>query len=166
MDCAICMDEINKQTGLVTLSCEHSFHFYCIDEWFYKQLVQGNHQTCPCCRSEGTKLDRCAFDVEEAEEEEDDDETYEDDSVAEGDDDLPDFEEVRWERIGPSQWMVTNSREMAYEALRNIFGPMNEFEVEEETSQEVAARKIQAIFRGYKTRETFHVARTLTGLVN
>jgi hypothetical protein len=162
MDCAICIEAITKQTGLVTLSCEHSFHLRCIDEWFCKQLISGTNQTCPCCRSEGNTLDRCAF--EEVEEEEDDDESYEDDeSEAASEDeeeggDYPDFNsEIRWERLGPGRWIVSNSREMAYESLRSLFGPLNELEVQEETSQEVAARKIQAIFRGYTTRTKVEV---------
>lgn len=114
-------------------------------------------------------MDRCAFEEVE-EEEDDDDETFEGESENGSDDgeddDLPDFEEVRWERIGPSQWMVTNSREMAYESLRNLFGPMNELEVQEESPQEVAIRKIQAIFRGRQVRNTHLVALSLMQLVN
>lgn len=164
------MDAITKQTGLVTLSCEHSFHLRCIDEWFCKQLMGGNNQTCPCCRSEGTELDRCAFEEVE-EDEEDDDETYDDEEsegASEGEEgDFPDFNsEVRWERLSPGRWVVSNSREVAYEGLRSLFGPMNELEVEEETSQEVAARKIQAIFRGYKVRSTRENQMAATALLS
>lgn len=160
MDCSICLDEITKQTGVVTLSCSHNFHFRCIDEWFYKQLCESQHQTCPCCRNEGNELDRCAF--EEVEEEDDDEESYADSeassvtaSEASESDTLAEMlisGEFRLERNPQGQWLVTSTHDIAYESLRNVFGPLNTLDVEVETPQEVAARKIQAVFRGYRAR--------------
>lgn len=48
MECPICYDEINAQTGVVTTSCGHSYHFSCISHWYTKQEVA----SCPCCRKE------------------------------------------------------------------------------------------------------------------
>ena len=48
MDCPICFEVINAQTGIVTTSCSHSFHFACIAGWYLKQ----EKGTCPCCRKE------------------------------------------------------------------------------------------------------------------
>ena len=48
MDCPICFEAINAQTGIVTTSCSHSFHFACIASWHLKK----EKGTCPCCRKE------------------------------------------------------------------------------------------------------------------
>lgn len=172
MDCSICFDAITKATGSTTLSCEHAFHFRCIDEWFTKQLLDNLHQTCPCCRSEGAELDRCMY--EEVSEEGDDDYATEEDAESETAsdansvlDEIPwEMADLLWERGGEGRWVVTSRQELAYQGLRSLFGEMNELEVQEETSQEVAARKIQAIFRGFKTREMYRTVRTLLALVN
>lgn len=161
------MEAITKATGSTTLSCEHSFHFRCIDSWFTKQINDDNAQTCPCCRNGGCEMDRCSV-MEMAEvEEEDDDETYAD-AESEAATDMPDeeeFQDLRWERLGAGRWIITTSHELAMEGVRNLFGPMNELEVEQETSQEVAARKIQAIFRGHRQRSTFKAVTSLMQLV-
>ena len=46
MECPICYDAITKESGITTLSCEHSFHLSCIATWIIK------NETCPCCRKE------------------------------------------------------------------------------------------------------------------
>ena len=114
--------------------------------------------------------------VVEEEEEDDDDETYEDDeSVSlieeEGEREVDgmnwwdgDFSDFRWERQAAGRWLITSNREMAFDSLRSLFGPLNELEVEQETPQEVAVRKIQAIFRGYKDRKIYHAIRSLIRL--
>jgi len=43
-ECPICYEEINSETGSVSLSCSHQFHLTCITSWFGKQ------GSCPCCR--------------------------------------------------------------------------------------------------------------------
>ena len=161
------MDEINKQTGIVTLSCDHSFHFRCIDSWFTKQIGDDLDQTCPCCRSGGGEMDRC--EVYTVDEEDEDDETFVDymDAESQAATDMPDeeeLEELLWERIAPGQWLIVSGREVAYEGVRNLFGPLNELEVEQENPQEVAARKIQAIFRGSRVRNTHEAAVNLLRL--
>ena len=48
MDCPICYDAIDVQTGVVTTSCGHSFHFSCLSKWYLQQ----DTGTCPSCRKE------------------------------------------------------------------------------------------------------------------
>ncbi len=169
MDCAICFEAITKQTGCTTLSCDHSFHFRCIDEWFTKQLLECLNQTCPCCRSEGAELDRCMCEVVEEEEDDEEDEDYEDEpeddesvSISSEDDEMAEGDMV-WVRVSPGRWIVTATTAVAYENLRSLFGPLNEPDFVEDPSVE-AARKIQAIYRGYKTRELYKAASGLRAL--
>lgn len=161
------MEAITKATGSTVLSCEHAFHFRCIDSWFTKQVCDDIAQTCPCCRSSGCEMDRCSL-VEMAEDEEDDDETYaEGDAESQTADDMPndeEMEDIRWERLGPGRWIITTSHELAMEGVRNLFGPLNQLDAKEEDPRDAAVRKIQAIFRGHKTRETFYAARMLMTL--
>ncbi len=49
--------------------------------------------------------------------------------------DMPDEEEledIRWERVGPGRWIITTSQELAMEGFRNLFGPLNNLDVENE----------------------------------
>ena len=48
MECPICYEAITAETGVVTTSCHHSYHFACISGWFINQ----EKGTCPCCRKE------------------------------------------------------------------------------------------------------------------
>jgi hypothetical protein len=172
MDCSICMEAITKQTGSTVLSCDHAFHFRCIDEWFYKQLCEGLHQTCPCCRSEGAELDRCMYEEATEDEEDDDEESYEedDDEVSEAGS-LDEFAERIWngslrlERNAQGQWVIIDTQDMAFDSLRTVFGPLNELDVEE-SSEEIAARKIQAIYRGYQERSAFAMKRAVHVLIH
>jgi len=65
MNCPICYDEINSQTGNVTTSCGHSYHFSCISSWYSK----GESASCPCCRKEmaGRELPQISKEEEEEE---------------------------------------------------------------------------------------------------
>ena len=76
MNCSICLEDITKETGSTTLSCEHTFHLRCIVKWFAEQDMKDMPESCPYCRSEGNHVDRACFaeiygDEEEEEEEED-----------------------------------------------------------------------------------------------
>jgi hypothetical protein len=64
MDCPICFVAITKDTGVVTTSCGHSYHFSCIVPWYSKE------KTCPCCRAAATPTEVMPT-VQEEEEEED-----------------------------------------------------------------------------------------------
>lgn len=164
------MDEINKQTGVVTLSCDHSFHFRCIDSWFTKQIWEDLEQTCPCCRNGGGEMDRC--EVLEVEDDEDD-ESYEEeeDEEEEVDYQLVDRildavpqEDFLVERNNiTGQVLVTPLQQVALERFRNLFSYLNEWEPE--TPQQVAARKIQAIYRGYKGRSEFEMHQAARSLM-
>ncbi len=62
------------------------------------------------------------------------------------------------------QFLITPRETLALQQVRSLFGPLNELDEEEQPeipSQEVAARKIQAIFRGNQVRSTFGAAITL-----
>ena len=48
MECPICYEAITEETGVVTTSCKHSYHFTCISGWCIKQ----EKGSCPCCRKE------------------------------------------------------------------------------------------------------------------
>ena len=50
--CAICCDEITKETGIVIMACTHSFHFSCLGAWFSTQFINKQKESCPCCRHE------------------------------------------------------------------------------------------------------------------
>lgn len=175
MDCSICFEAITKQTGSTTLSCEHAFHFRCIVNWFDKQIMDDLEQTCPCCRGKGQDMDRC--EIQALEEEEDDDETYEDEeseTASEADEEDRDVDgrawwdgdlsaDFRWERTGAGQWLITSNRQMAFDSLQALFGPLNQLEAVE-TPEEIAAKKIQAIFRGYQDRKVYQGVRSLLRL--
>lgn len=45
-ECPICYEAINKNTGVSTLACSHSYHLKCIATWLT------NNDSCPCCRRE------------------------------------------------------------------------------------------------------------------
>ena len=48
MECPICYEAITAETGIVTTSCNHSYHFSCISAWYINQ----DKGTCPCCRKD------------------------------------------------------------------------------------------------------------------
>lgn len=64
--CAICQDTITKATGIVTLSCSHSYHLSCIVTWFMTQ----DKGSCPYCRKEVGSLEDIHKTVEANEDEE------------------------------------------------------------------------------------------------
>jgi hypothetical protein len=43
-ECAICLEEFQKNDGVANLPCNHLFHISCVQEWFK------NNTTCPICR--------------------------------------------------------------------------------------------------------------------
>lgn len=171
-NCSICFDDITKATGSTTLSCEHVFHFRCIEKWLTKQILDGLDQTCPCCRGAGGEFDRLSVlsAREEEGEEEDDDETYvdeedEDDADSILDEIPQDMNDLIWERAGEGRWVITSRPEMAYQGLRALFGESNELEADPIVAP-AAVSKIQALYRGHATRQAFRAARILTALVN
>jgi hypothetical protein len=74
-DCAICCDEITKDTGRSVMSCGHEFHMRCLVQWLQKPDGTGN---CPCCRAEPAATERLvAAPVADDSDDESDDESEE-----------------------------------------------------------------------------------------
>ena len=48
-ECIICLETL--QQNIVTLSCNHKFHYECINEWSSKNNRNINFPLCPLCRS-------------------------------------------------------------------------------------------------------------------
>lgn len=103
MDCPICFETITKETGQVTTSCGHSFHFKCLNTWYWQQTQsEESKESCPCCRKEPGEYERASTvtgtikDAESQEYEEyDSDEEFE-------------RENPEWIRVGPARWIMTS----------------------------------------------------------
>ena len=90
MDCPICYSAITTETGVVTTSCGHSYHFACISKWFMGQ----DNGTCPCCRKEMGETE----DFPQAPEDEESDSEYESEEEEDEDEDEDGEEEVELSR--------------------------------------------------------------------
>ena len=135
MECSICFEEITKQTGSVVLSCEHPFHLRCVTKWFFEQSLKDLPETCPCCRSEGTQLDRtCLLDNASDVLEDEDDETYVEEEEDEDSESLNDLAReiqqglFRLERQPSGEWVIQNNEELALDSFRIMFGPLNQLD--------------------------------------
>ena len=76
MECPICYEAITAETGVVTTSCQHSYHFACVSGWFIKQ----EKGTCPCCRKEMNEKEDFPDVPAEHESSHDSEESYESES--------------------------------------------------------------------------------------
>jgi hypothetical protein len=50
--CAICLEDVDPQRGLVQLPCGHAFHALCAARWLTQNTAGGKHQGCgtrQCC---------------------------------------------------------------------------------------------------------------------
>lgn len=85
MECPICCETIEvATTGIATMACNHSFHFFCLSKWFISQ--PDDTQSCPCCRREASDLEKVPvsedfpeeseYDSEDDDDEEDDEENW------------------------------------------------------------------------------------------
>lgn len=124
-------------------------------------MLEDLPQSCPCCRHEGGQLDRAVFEDEgEGEQDDDESEYEEDDDESVGSDDSSGT--MIWVRVAEGRWLVTNQQtqrhETAMASVRDLFGPLNDLDAEPVDPRSEAARKIQAIFRGYQTRNTHQAA--------
>lgn len=54
MECSICLDAINAETGQVLMSCGHPYHLKCISDWLH------NTKACPLCRAKP-----CTYEIKE-----------------------------------------------------------------------------------------------------
>ena len=49
--CVICQELV---TDNAAFPCQHTLHAQCASKWFYSQLMEGHHMTCPVCRESPT----------------------------------------------------------------------------------------------------------------
>ena len=155
MECSICLNEISKVTGVVTLGCCHNFHLGCIGRWVLK------NESCPLCRHELGEQERIAEDDPDATEVDEDEWIDEDDDESEDE-----FPNIRWRRVGVGRWIVEddddeeaapdlpefNPEDHAFWNVRELFGPLNDLEVPPLQAAEQAALKIQSVVRGQIVR--------------
>ena len=73
MECSICFESINQETGKAELSCMHAFHIACLSRWFSK------NSSCPCCRHEASSTETMTG-LYDSESDSDDSESDSDDS--------------------------------------------------------------------------------------
>ena len=115
MDCPICFDTITSETGQVTTSCGHSFHFKCLNHWYYQQLQTDTAQeSCPCCRKEPCPYERAST-IEDENENENESaaESFESESIEEE-------PRLEWVRIGPRRWIIPSSEEDRVRILARV----------------------------------------------
>jgi len=96
MDCPVCYEAITKETGQVTTSCGHTFHFKCLNSWYYHQIThnEGGQETCPCCRKEPGEFERASV-VTDSEED------AESQTISE-----PSLPENEWIEVGHRRWII------------------------------------------------------------
>ena len=105
MECPICFEAITKETGQMTTSCGHTFHFKCINLWYYRQSKDeegDGKETCPCCRKEPGEFERASVSTDSNYESEDD----ESEDMSDDDRGEP---VSNWVRIGPRRWVIRRS---------------------------------------------------------
>lgn len=49
-ECIICLDELKK--NIVTLSCNHKFHYKCINNWTKRNKKNTNFPLCVLCNTQ------------------------------------------------------------------------------------------------------------------
>ena len=100
MDCPICFETISKETGQVTTSCGHSFHFKCLNTWYWQQARSEEAQeSCPCCRKTPGEFERAST-VDESEES---------DSISGWTNDEHNDTNNEWIQVGPRRWVIPSS---------------------------------------------------------
>ena len=153
-ECVICYDEITKESGVTTLSCQHSFHLACIAGWIVK------YDTCPCCRKkvnmyEDIKhLNEPAASVIYDQDDDDDLDDMIDDMIHDAVNvDLP---VTRWIRTQTGRWIPDTPAPILQlppqiERMSYSFLDANSPSFYPSRLRSAAVR-IQAIFRGYTIR--------------
>lgn len=111
MDCPVCYESITTETGQVTTSCGHTFHFKCLNSWYYTQInSESGQESCPCCRKEPGEFERAPL--------VDDDE---DESEEEEENQFPNINlETEWVRVGPRRWIIPSSDENRLQILAQL----------------------------------------------
>ncbi len=110
MDCPICYESISKETGQVTTSCGHTFHFKCLNTWYYRQIQSNDsgQESCPCCRKEPGEFERASLVTES----EDDEESTTISDITEP--------ALQWIRVGERRWVITRSEEERLQTLAEL----------------------------------------------
>lgn len=112
MDCPICFETITTETGQVTTSCGHSFHFKCLNTWYWQQSRQEDtKESCPCCRKEPCDFERAST-VEDSEEDYESTE-YEPDEEMENDN-------TGWVQVSPRRWILLRPGEDRLRVLAEV----------------------------------------------
>ena len=44
--CAICLENLNKQENILKLECSHIYHVNCLKDWY----IKSKNKDCPMCR--------------------------------------------------------------------------------------------------------------------
>ena len=147
MDCAICFESINKETGKAVLACGHEFHMRCVSSWFQKQTEGSGSQSCPCCRKETGDHDRIQVAEEMSESSsffsEEDDEDDDDVNI-----------QIVWQRDPAGNW---------YRTVRASVEPLTWLPGLGAPPEDLAetVTYLQAIWRGHSTRRLVDAAKTL-----
>ena len=112
MNCPICFDEITVDSGQVTTSCKHTFHFKCLNTWYYRQLQnEDGEESCPCCRTKPGEYERASVVSE----------STESDAESQSIEFTPShFTNTEWVRIGPRRWVIPSSDEDRLRILANL----------------------------------------------
>jgi hypothetical protein len=109
MDCPICFETITKETGQVTTSCGHSFHFKCLNTWYWRQTQnEEGQESCPCCRKMPGEFERAST-VTGSEESE---------SISEWTVDQENSNE--WVQVGPRRWIIPSSEPERLQILAQV----------------------------------------------
>lgn len=111
MDCPVCYESITKETGQVTTSCGHTFHFKCLNAWYYHQITNDlGQESCPCCRKEPGEFERAS--VVTGTEDDAESETISEPSLPEMD--------IQWIRVGTRRWIIPSSEEDRLRILAEV----------------------------------------------
>lgn len=115
LDCPICFEQITKETGQVTTSCSHTFHFKCLNTWYWQQAQgEDSKESCPCCRKEPGEYELAS--------------TIPDESDKSEQQEYPEYdsdEEIErsnpyWIRTGPGHWIMANSENERLQILAQV----------------------------------------------
>jgi hypothetical protein len=147
MDCPICFETITKETGQVTTSCGHTFHFKCLNTWYWRQTqTEEGQETCPCCRKEPGEFERAST-VTHSE--------TESESIAEWT--VDENENNEWIRVGPARWIVPSSEPERLRILAQVASEeekRNEFHIPPYSAENHALWNLRHMF--HEEAEVFH----------
>ena len=186
--CACCLEDITPETGKTTMGCGHSFHFMCLASWFNVQMRDAAHQTCPCCRREGSHFEALPTILEDV--------PYEytlEPLTAEDREEMRIYfrEELAWrrsqqppspgelpspppiQRLRITTWHRTDTLTWSRQVLNPEDDEPHTWSSHEDTPPPAslaiqtneAAKKIQAAWRGHQQRVTISIARAFINVL-